>query len=74
MGLPHPDARPIETAPKDNPHLWLYMGGQWLMGRWHETTPSGYWMTYRIQPDGTKMTRTVSWENSNQPTHWRPIK
>lgn len=62
MDLPHPDARPIRTAPKDQ-ESWLLMGGEWRKGVWSVNN----WVS-------TDAVRGYTWDLQNQPTHWRPIK
>jgi hypothetical protein len=64
--LPHPDAKPIETAPKDR-LIWLLMGGEWVTGFFD----GNIWLT-GIQPNG--VSHSLKWDDENQPTHWREIK
>lgn len=56
------DALPIHTFPNDrNGTVWLFMGGKWITGS-KGGIDQGFWS------NGESM----SWDEANQPTHWKP--
>ena len=57
------DGFPISTFPKDNynTHL-LFMGGKWIEGCKSTHDPAFY-----------SDTETMSWDEKNQPTRWKPL-
>jgi hypothetical protein len=58
------DALPIDTLPKNDFNtVWLFMGGKWITGS-KGGIDQGFWS------NGESM----SWDEANQPTHWKPYK
>jgi hypothetical protein len=54
-------AKPISTYPNSPNTHWLYMGGKWITGLRSRDGELFY-------SDG----ETCIWDESNQPTHWKP--